>query len=128
MVDAAPGRKKMFPRNHSLTPSRVPVARGRILLSLALPQGAIQSNRDLPSLEHQGLVTSEPRPWPTVCANLRAWPAKRELAHPLAYNPSPFPTWQDMCMPGSRAPSNHCTTGCQLGVVMGPSLHPKNTH
>lgn len=60
MTEAAPGRKKMFPWERSLAPSRVPVARGRTLLPLALPQGALEPNLHLPPpREHQGLVTQE---------------------------------------------------------------------
>lgn len=47
-MEAALG-KKMFPWEPSLAPSRVSVARGRTLLPLALPQGALQPNLHLPT-------------------------------------------------------------------------------
>lgn len=50
----------MFPWEHSLAPSRVPVARRGTLLPLALPLGALQPNLHLPPAgEHQGLMTQE---------------------------------------------------------------------
>lgn len=50
----------MFPWEHSLAPSRVPVARRGTLLPLARPLGALQPNLHLPPAgEHQGLMTQE---------------------------------------------------------------------